>query len=104
MHSTAVMAVATKRRMIELHETRKMKAAQIAEVFGISEKTFYKWKRRFRLEGVAGTGSPGDRGPETRAEEPALPHPAARIEGEGQRTRHPSNSRPARRRGCRTRS
>lgn len=54
MHSTAVMAVATRRRMIELHETGKMKAAQIAEVFGISEKTFFKWKRRFHLDGEAG--------------------------------------------------
>lgn len=54
MHSTAVMAVAAKRRMIELHEIGKMKAAQIAEAFGISEKTFFKCKRRFRMEGDAG--------------------------------------------------
>jgi transposase len=48
------MAVTTRRRMVELHETRKMKAAQSTEDFGIAEKTFYKWKCRFRLKDEVG--------------------------------------------------
>lgn len=54
MDRTTATVVATRRRMIELHVEGRMTAPAIAEMFGISVKTFYKWKRRFRQEGDAG--------------------------------------------------
>lgn len=42
MDRTIATLVATRRTMIELHTTRRMRAPAIAEMFGISTKTFYK--------------------------------------------------------------
>lgn len=54
MNRTTATVLATRRRMIELHNEGRMKAPAIAELFGISVKTFYKWKRRFREEREVG--------------------------------------------------
>lgn len=54
MNRTTATVVATRRQMIELHKQGKMTAPAIAEIFGISVKTFYKWKRRFREKGETG--------------------------------------------------
>mgnify|MGYP006150834079 CR=1 FL=1 len=47
-------AVTWRHRMLQRAAAAPRGVAETCRHFGISRKTFYKWKRRFRLEGEAG--------------------------------------------------
>ena len=41
-------------QLVSLYETGNYSVTQLAEGFGVSRKTAYKWLERFRQEGVGG--------------------------------------------------
>ena len=57
--------------MLRQAEERSRNVAWTCRHFGISRKTFYKWKRRFEAEGLP----PSTRAPAATSKEVARPHP-----------------------------